>query len=325
MSWARTVTIHPGSLLKSTTTRSQRPGSSAFWQVEALAAWSWIVFPMVGPRDRLEDRLDVVEQPVAAALGEVQVRAGVEYDPPTVGVNSVLFVTLHGCHDTGACGRRMRGAYAPTRATILGLERVVLVPTTTKCTSKMQRSGGYWNQDAGAIDKIVSELLAALAAQEAQAGLSRVAEKLAGLRASDAQPRAITSRRLRPRRPGWVLDAVREVMADHGADAGRAGSRGGRGVARRGGLQGLGELGACPPMPTGRSDCSCESREGGTCWRVIRGTRKAQAQRTQSSAVRRTVLGCVLRASPDKRPRRTGSGVRRRLQAAPGRAASLAA
>jgi hypothetical protein len=58
--------------------------------------------------------------------------------------------------------------------------------------------------------------------------------------------------------------------------------------------------------------------------RVMRGTWKAQAQRTQSSAVRRTVLGCVLRASPDKRPRRAGGGVRRRLQAAPGRAASLA-
>jgi hypothetical protein len=78
----------------------------------------------------------------------------------------------------------------------------------------MQRNGGYWNQDSGAIDKVVSELLAALAAQEARSGLSRLAEKLAGLRASDAQPRAITSRRLRPRRPGWVLDAVRAVMVD---------------------------------------------------------------------------------------------------------------
>lgn len=78
----------------------------------------------------------------------------------------------------------------------------------------MQRSGGYWNQDCGAIDKVVSELLAALATQEARSGLSGVAKKLAGLRASDAQPRAITSRRLRPRRPGWVLDAVRAVMAD---------------------------------------------------------------------------------------------------------------
>ena len=81
--------------------------------------------------------------------------------------------------------------------------------------AEMQASGGYSNQDSGAIDKVVSELLAALASQEARSGLSRLAEKLAGLRASDAQPRAITSRRLRPRRPGWVLEAVRDVMVDH--------------------------------------------------------------------------------------------------------------
>jgi hypothetical protein len=78
----------------------------------------------------------------------------------------------------------------------------------------MQRSGGYANQDSGGIDKVVSELLAALAADETRSGLSRLAKKLAGLRASDARPRVITSRRLRPRRPGWVLDAVRAVVAD---------------------------------------------------------------------------------------------------------------
>jgi hypothetical protein len=78
----------------------------------------------------------------------------------------------------------------------------------------VRANGSKSNQDSGSIDKIVSELLAALAAQEARSGLSRLAKKLAGLRASDAQPRAIASRRLRPRRPGWVLDAVREVMAD---------------------------------------------------------------------------------------------------------------
>jgi hypothetical protein len=78
----------------------------------------------------------------------------------------------------------------------------------------MQARGSYSNQDSGAIDKIVSELLAALAGQEVRLGLSRLAKKLAGLRASDAQPRAITSRRLRPRRPGWVLDAVCEAMTD---------------------------------------------------------------------------------------------------------------
>jgi hypothetical protein len=78
----------------------------------------------------------------------------------------------------------------------------------------MRRSGGYWNQDSGSIDKVVSEILAALAAQEARSGLSRLAEKLADLRASAAQPRAITSRRLRPRRPGWVLDAVIRAFGD---------------------------------------------------------------------------------------------------------------
>jgi hypothetical protein len=86
-----------------------------------------------------------------------------------------------------------------------------MVPIATFNLPEMRRSGGYWNQDSGSIDKIVSELMAA---HEARAGLSRVAKKLADLRASDAQPRAITSRRLRSRRPGWVLDAVREVMAD---------------------------------------------------------------------------------------------------------------
>jgi hypothetical protein len=39
----------------------------------------------------------------------------------------------------------------------------------------MQRSGGYLNQDSGGIDKVVSELLAALAAQEARSGLSHLA------------------------------------------------------------------------------------------------------------------------------------------------------
>lgn len=93
-------------------------------------------------------------------------------------------------------------------------EHVPLISMSDIRPAEMQRSGGYWNQDSGAIDKVVSGLLAALAAQEARSGLSRLAEKLDGLRASDAQPRTITSRRLRPRRPGWVLDAVVRVLGD---------------------------------------------------------------------------------------------------------------
>jgi hypothetical protein len=78
----------------------------------------------------------------------------------------------------------------------------------------MRARGSKSNQGSCAIDKIMAELLVALAAQETRSGLSHLAEKLADLRVSDAQPRAVRSRRLRPRRPGWVLDAVRSVMAD---------------------------------------------------------------------------------------------------------------
>lgn len=78
----------------------------------------------------------------------------------------------------------------------------------------MRANGSKSNQDSGSIDEAVSELLAALAAHEAQSGLGRMAKKLAALRASDGKPRAITSRRRRRRRPGWVRDAVREVLAE---------------------------------------------------------------------------------------------------------------
>lgn len=51
---------------------------------------------------------------------------------------------------------------------------------------------------------------------ELQGSLGRLAEKLARLRASEVPPRAITSRRRRARRPGWVRDVVVRVLADHG-------------------------------------------------------------------------------------------------------------
>jgi hypothetical protein len=42
----------------------------------------------------------------------------------------------------------------------------------------MRANGSKSNQDSGSLDKIVSELLAVLAAEEAGPGLSRLAEKL---------------------------------------------------------------------------------------------------------------------------------------------------
>lgn len=50
--------------------------------------------------------------------------------------------------------------------------------------------------------------------RDLRSSLGRLVEKLAHLRASEAQPRIIRSRRRRPRRPGWVLDAVCRVLAD---------------------------------------------------------------------------------------------------------------
>ncbi len=55
-----------------------------------------------------------------------------------------------------------------------------------------------------------------LSNQDVQSSLSHLARKLARLRTSDAPPRAISSRRRRARRPGWVRDAVVRVLADHG-------------------------------------------------------------------------------------------------------------
>lgn len=70
---------------------------------------------------------------------------------------------------------------------------------------------GYQPGDPG---KTASELLAVLGAPETRAGLSHLAKRLAALKASDAQPRVIRSRRQRARRPGWVHDAVLRALAD---------------------------------------------------------------------------------------------------------------
>ena len=79
----------------------------------------------------------------------------------------------------------------------------------------MQATQVLSNQGPGASNNIVTEVTKVLATVD-RSRLSYVAKRLKRLRASDARPRAITSRRLRPRRPGWVPDAVREVLAGAG-------------------------------------------------------------------------------------------------------------
>jgi len=79
----------------------------------------------------------------------------------------------------------------------------------------MQARASKSNQGSASVEALVPEVLAALAAPETRWRLERLAKKLVVLRASDSPPRTIRSRRRRPRRPGWVLDAVCRVLADH--------------------------------------------------------------------------------------------------------------
>jgi hypothetical protein len=49
---------------------------------------------------------------------------------------------------------------------------------------------------------------------DVQASLGRLAEKLAAVRASGGPRRQPVSRRQRSRRPGWVIEAIVQVLAD---------------------------------------------------------------------------------------------------------------
>jgi hypothetical protein len=79
----------------------------------------------------------------------------------------------------------------------------------------MDATGSKSNHDFdGDVKKMAGQLVGALAAQDIGSGLARLARKLAELRANGGQPRATLSRRQRPHRPGWVVDAVVQVLAD---------------------------------------------------------------------------------------------------------------
>jgi len=71
------------------------PGIERVLAVEALSARSRVVFVVVGSFDCRQDRVYVVEQPASPATGEVQVRAGIEYDLSTMRVYGSLLVALH--------------------------------------------------------------------------------------------------------------------------------------------------------------------------------------------------------------------------------------
>jgi hypothetical protein len=57
-------------------------------------------------------------------------------------------------------------------------------------------------------------LLGIYSNHDLQGSLSRLAEKLAAVRVNGGPPRWPVSRRQRPRRPGWVIEAIVQVLAD---------------------------------------------------------------------------------------------------------------
>jgi len=59
-------------------------------------------------------------------------------------------------------------------------------------------------------------LLGIYSNHDLRGSLDRLAEKLAAVRASSAPRRQPASCRRRPRRPGWVLKAVVQVLTDRG-------------------------------------------------------------------------------------------------------------
>lgn len=79
----------------------------------------------------------------------------------------------------------------------------------------MGTTGRKSNHDfAGDVEERAERLASALAARDVGSGLAHLAKKLVQLRASGGKPRATLSRRQRPHRPGWVVEAVAQVLAD---------------------------------------------------------------------------------------------------------------
>jgi len=58
------------------------------------------------------------------------------------------------------------------------------------------------------------DLIGVLSNHDLQGSLGRLAEKLAAVRASSELRRQAVACRQRPRRPGWVLKAIVQVLAD---------------------------------------------------------------------------------------------------------------
>jgi hypothetical protein len=80
----------------------------------------------------------------------------------------------------------------------------------------MDGTGQQSNQRCGSTLVQMMDLIGVLSNHDLQGSLGRVAEKLAAVRASGEPRRQALACRQRPRRPGWVLKAVVQVLAERG-------------------------------------------------------------------------------------------------------------
>jgi len=60
------------------------------------------------------------------------------------------------------------------------------------------------------------DLTGVLSNHDLQGSLARLAEKLAAVRTSGRPPRVVPSQRRRTRRPGWVVDALVQILGGRG-------------------------------------------------------------------------------------------------------------
>jgi len=76
--------------------------------------------------------------------------------------------------------------------------------------------GGRWpnRRVLGSTIGVAMEASGVLSKHDLQGSLARLVKKLAALRASGEPRRQAVACRQRPRRPGWVLKAVVQVLAD---------------------------------------------------------------------------------------------------------------
>ncbi len=91
------------------------------------------------------------------------------------------------------------------------------VPSTSGCRPKTLMAGGQgdsrWVLQSQS-QTVEMELVGVLSNHDLQGSLVRLAGKLAAVRASGGPRRQAVACRQRPRRPGWVLKAVVQVLAD---------------------------------------------------------------------------------------------------------------